>query len=755
MESPTVSYFENIKRQKTKDIAISEIFNFIRSGLVKSNIESLRKVTDQKVREKIKQGLPAITVSGTFTKRHSQIDFLQHSGLIQIDFDHVPDIIHLKQLLSNDIFTFCTFISPTGQGVKAIVKINPNLHKETFTLLQNYYLEKYCLPIDEKCKDMTRLMFLSYDEGIFVNENSMQFDSTSQDVEKIISQIERQNIDITNGYNNWLNIGFGFANSFNENGREFFHRISKFHPEYNIADCNKQFDECLKNRKQGITISTFFGISKAFGISTKQENNIGVFQHEKNVTVENDATEKESLKFEPTIHNEILTRLIDQIEPINFREQAGFTNDKDKLSKKHFLISSIKNVLEIANRNNWCICQNLNFVYLYNGAYWKVLDSMELQTFFGEAAEKMGIDKFDAQHYQFREELLKQFFATSNLPKPLPQKDIVLINLKNGTFEISPDKQFLRTPNPKDFITYQLPFEYNSNSEMPLFQTYLNRVQPDVERQKILAEYLGYIFIRTSTLKLEKTLLLYGTGANGKSVFFDVINALLGKENVCSYSLHKLTENDSYRANLANKLLNYASEINGRLQAGIFKQLVSGEPVEAKILYSQPFTMTDYAKLIFNCNELPKDVEQTHAFFRRFLIIPFEITIPDNEQDSQLALKIIQNELAGVFNWLLAGLNRLLAQKRFTDSEAVNKQIEQYKKQSDTVQMFLEEENYIKAINDFVPLKQLYNEYRNYCNDNGNKICSNHTFSERLKNVGLAIERKNIGRIVFIKKNLF
>ena len=112
MESPTVSYFENIKRQKTKDIAINEIFKFIRTGLVKSNIELLRKADEQKEREKIKQALPAITVSGIFNKGHSQSDFKQHSGLIQIDFDHVPDPKQLKALLSNDIFTYCAFISP-------------------------------------------------------------------------------------------------------------------------------------------------------------------------------------------------------------------------------------------------------------------------------------------------------------------------------------------------------------------------------------------------------------------------------------------------------------------------------------------------------------------------------------------------------------------------------------------------------------------------------------------------------------------
>ena len=163
-------------------------------------------------------------------------------------------------------------------------------------------------------------------------------------------------------------------------------------------------------------------------------------------------------------------------------------------------------------------------------------------------------------------------------------------------------------------------------------------------------------------------MLLYGTGANGKSVFYEIVRGLLGEQNTSEYSLQSLLMiMVILRAMIANKLVNYASEINGKLEASIFKQLVSGEPVEARLPYGKPFTLTQYAKLIFNCNELPKDVEQTEAYFRRFLIIPFEVTIPEAEQDKQLAQKIIATELSGVFNWVLQGLKRLLKQKRFTD----------------------------------------------------------------------------------------
>jgi putative DNA primase/helicase len=461
-------------------------------------------------------------------------------------------------------------------------------------------------------------------------------------------------------------------------------------------------------------------------------------------------------QFEPVKHSELLSKLLQQITKIDFRELAGFTDESETLSKKHFLVCSIEQILNLAQVNNWGICKNLSFVYLFNGAYWSLIEDDELQTFLGKGAEQMGIDKFDARHYQFREQLYKQFLAVAHLPKPKEKNDTVLINLKNGTFEISPTSQQLRNPERNDFLTYQLPFEFNPEAKAPLFFKYLNQVQPDIDRQKILAEYLAYLFIRPGTLKLEKILLLYGTGANGKSVFFEIVNAMLGAENVSSYSLQSLTnENGYYRAMLANKLVNYASEINGKLETAIFKQLVSGEPIEARLPYGEPITIKNYAKLIFNCNELPKEVEQTNAYFRRFLIVPFDVTIPEQQQDKELSKKIIESELPGVLNWVLEGLNRLLSQKNFTHSEAVCQQLEQYKKRSDSVLMFLEDEGFEKSTDEHKGFKELFGHYKEYCIESNYRAVSKKSFGDRLRNAGYEIEKRNFGLVVYVKKHSF
>jgi putative DNA primase/helicase len=219
--------------------------------------------------------------------------------------------------------------------------------------------------------------------------------------------------------------------------------------------------------------------------------------------------------------------------------------------------------------------------------------------------------------------------------------------------------------------------------------------------------------------------MILGKGANGKSVFYEIIRALLGEQNTSEYSLQSLTDDKGYqRAMIAKKLVNYASEINGKLEANIFKQLVSGEAVEARLPYGNPFIMTEYAKLIFNCNEPPRDVEQTAAYFRRFLIIPFNVTIPEHEQDKQLAQKIIDAELSGVFNWVLDGLKRLLVQKHFTDSKVIHDIRTQYEKESDSVKLYLDDMEYISNTDSYVSMKVLYPEYQHFCIDNGYKPVS-------------------------------
>jgi putative DNA primase/helicase len=454
-------------------------------------------------------------------------------------------------------------------------------------------------------------------------------------------------------------------------------------------------------------------------------------------------------------HAIILSTLVGEIKEIDFYQIAVLPAGEE-MKLKHYIIISIQEILKIAKNKHWSLCRSDNQIYIYNGAYWKQLSKEELVAFLGQAAENLGVDVYNARYYAFKDSLLKQFISTAFLPKPVRNGDEVLINLINGTFVITPDKHYLRNFEKEDFLTYQLPFEYQPDAQVTIFQSYLDKVLPDIKQQMILAEFISYVFIKQKTLKLEKSLILYGSGANGKSVFFEVITALLSNENVTSYSLQSLTDDKGYsRAKLSDKLLNYASEISPHMDSTVFKALVSGEPVEARLPYAEPFILEDYAKLIFNTNELPRDVEQTEAFFRRFIILHFDVTIPEQERDPQLSKKIIESELPGVFNWVLKGLNRLLEQKKFTQSDLVDDVLKNYRLHSDSVQLYLSDEEYEISVTKEISLKILYTGYRDYCSESGNKPCSRRVFSERLKNYGFTFNRKRAGYFVDAAKKVY
>lgn len=453
-------------------------------------------------------------------------------------------------------------------------------------------------------------------------------------------------------------------------------------------------------------------------------------------------------------HSQILAELLRKVESIDFLVLSEVTKP-ESITNRHYQVIVIEEILRLAESNDWGLCRRHDFIYLYNGAYWDALESDELKSFLGKAAEAMGVDKFKARHFSFKDQLLKQFIAMGNLPQFEIPKGTVRINLKNGTFIITPKCVELQKFDRNNFITYQLPFNYDPLAGAPMFKKYLHEVLPDIQCQSVLAEFLGYIFVSPITLKLEKTLMLYGTGANGKSVLYEIVRHLLGEHNVAEYSLQSLTDNKGYhRANLANKLVNYASEINGKLEASIFKQLVSGEPVEARLPYGNPFILTHYAKLIFNCNELPKDVEQTEAYFRRFLIIPFDKTIPEDKQDKELAQKIIAYELSGVFNWVLDGLKRLLDQKKFSNCDAALNARKQYELESDSVKLFLLEGDYTQHATVYITIKSLYIDYREYCRTDGIPPVKKSNFKKRLKAYGIVIELRNVGDVAFLQQSL-
>jgi putative DNA primase/helicase len=445
-------------------------------------------------------------------------------------------------------------------------------------------------------------------------------------------------------------------------------------------------------------------------------------------------------------HKETLEELLNQVAKINFIDYLGLKPEEgEKLQQKHYIVGVIKYLLEVANAEKLTLAKVHDFIYIYNGEYWKQIESDDFKNFLGEFAIKTGCKECDAIHFEFKDKLLKQFLSDSYLPQPQRNKETILINLSNNTFEFTGNVGFIRPFRAEDFLTYQLPFSYDSEAKCPMFDNYLQKVLPNENSRKVLQEFSGYIF---TNLNLEKMLLLIGDGANGKSVFFNILISVLGRQNVLSYSMGLFNEAHN-RAKLVDVLLNYSSEKGSDLKSDIFKAMVSGETIQACKKYGHPFEIHNKVSFIVNANEFPKEVEQTNAFFRRFLIVPFKVTIPESERDISLANKIIENELPGVFNWILIGMRRLVENKKFTDCVEVSEALDDFKKKSDSVALFIEEKGYKPSKYQQMTLAELYTLYKHFCYDDGYKPLGKKNFSERMEKRGFEKIRMSGGAMGF------
>lgn len=189
-----VTIYPNIKNTKKPYYTTPEVIvERIRSEKSKTKItvEQLRSEKDPEKRKKIKGELPSICFSGKFTERGNN-NLVEHSGLVAIDFDHLGDrLAAFKANICNDKHTYMAFISPSGDGLKVVVKIPPSIktHQLSCDALSDYYKEETL----DSFKDVARVCFESYDPEIYFNPNSDVF-TTLKEVETIKRVIETKDI---------------------------------------------------------------------------------------------------------------------------------------------------------------------------------------------------------------------------------------------------------------------------------------------------------------------------------------------------------------------------------------------------------------------------------------------------------------------------------------------------------------------------------------------------------------------------------
>ena len=329
--------------------------------------------------------------------------------------------------------------------------------------------------------------------------------------------------------------------------------------------------------------------------------------------------------------------------------------------------------------------------------------------------------------------------------------DSKYINVKNGLIDFSydPPKLIPHTPDYKTEI--QLPIMYDPHADCPRAKQFFSDVLHS-DCLELVEEIFGYFMIPDT--RMQKAFLLKSLGESGKSVFLFLLTKFLGEENTSNETLQDLSENRFRVANLAGKLANIFADIPNRPieDSDTFKTLVAGDWKAAEKKHQTPFKFKNKARLIFSCNEIPRSRDNTHGFFRRWIILDFPNTFAegDPKRDPNLLSKIsTQPELSGLLNLAIIGLQRLLKRGSFITPPSSEKELAEYKLANDSAKAFLNETIYFDSSRKILRVA-LYEYYKDYCHENELKPFSAQNFYKKVREEYPSIQETNTGGRSFI-----
>lgn len=290
MKNIIVSKFSSYKSTTP---ANTNLLDWLNDATYKEVVEKIRCLSDKDQIRYLKSKLPCITPSGIFLVRSAKA-LIQHSGYICIDIDggdnpSLKDFAKVRDELRKISNISYTGLSVSGKGVFCLFPIKyPEKHKEHFEALKIQF-QNIGIVIDKACGDVSRLRGYSYDPDAYFNENAIVFNqifeyehkktiraekpqlktyspgnSTLSKVTNLINIINASGIDITDKYEQWVQIGCALANEFGEEGRELFHLVSENHPKYFFESCDEKFTT-LMGKNYSYTIGTFFHWAEQYG----------------------------------------------------------------------------------------------------------------------------------------------------------------------------------------------------------------------------------------------------------------------------------------------------------------------------------------------------------------------------------------------------------------------------------------------------------------------------------------------------------
>jgi len=298
-------------------------------------------------------------------------------------------------------------------------------------------------------------------------------------------------------------------------------------------------------------------------------------------------------------------------------------------------------------------------------------------------------------------------------------RDPWALNVLNGTLDLRTGA--LRPHRREDLVTKLIPVTYDQTAECPLWKRCLERVLPDSEVRGFVKKAVGYAL--TGDTREQILVIPYGTGANGKTTIFRTLTHLLADYACHTPSDTLLVRRDRVLNDLARlrgMRLVVAIEAEGgrRLAEALVKQMTGEDPLTARFLYREFFDFEPTFKLFLVVNHKPEIRGTDHAIWRRIRLVPFTVTIPDDEQDKMLREKLAA-ESSAILRWAVEGC-LLWQQEGLVAPSEVTQATAEYREAMDTLGMFLSECCVVDPAGE-EKAKILYERYVSWCHQAGEK----------------------------------
>lgn len=284
-------------------------------------------------------------------------------------------------------------------------------------------------------------------------------------------------------------------------------------------------------------------------------------------------------------------------------------------------------------------------------------------------------------------------------------------------------------------------YDFDPDADCPAWIDFLREVLPNPQTRSMVQEFAGYCLLPQTWL--QKGLILFGTGGNGKSSFEAGLRALLGDANCSKAALESFGEQFSLQT-MIGKLVNISHEFKNTddLAEGLVKAIISGDPIECSRKYLSAVEFIPTTRIIIATNELPRFKDKSDGTNRRWEVIPFTKRF-DNTSERKFGLDRIEAwlpEAPGMLNWALHGLKRLRATGKFTISEEVLASNQEFKIESNPTYVFLSDQ-FASHSDGYIFCREAYRLYREWCNLNGYYPMNNSHFGRELSQMFPGVRR--------------